>query len=75
MEEIREDFHELANKLNNISISAGTIVEMARLKNFDSMSKEEIKEELKKTLDALSSAVDSALKAGEIIPGLKKKIY
>ncbi len=75
MEEIRNDFHNLANCLNNISINAGIIVETVKLKDIDGMSEKETKEKLREALAALTKAVDSALKAGEIISKLRKKVY
>ena len=75
MEEIRQDFHDLANKLNNISVGGGSVVEIAKLDDIDKMTPEEIKKQLKKALDTLSNAVNSALEAGEILSKLRKKVY
>ena len=75
MKEIRITFHDLANKLNKISIEGGSAVEIGKLKDIDNMSREELKQELKKAMDALSNAVDSALESGAILNNLKKSIY
>lgn len=75
MEEIRAGFHDLANKLNAISIEAGSIVEIARLKDIDKMMPEEVKQEFKKAIDTLSNTIGHAIKAGEILTQLKKVVY
>jgi len=75
MKEIRVGFHDLANKLNTISIEGGSIVEIARLKDIDKMRPKEIKQEFKKALDALSNTINHALEGGEILTNLKKAIY
>ncbi|MFH1478259.1 MAG: hypothetical protein ABIG92_00605 [Candidatus Omnitrophota bacterium] len=75
MKEIRMGFHDLANKLNKVSIEGGSVVEIAKLKDIDKMSPEELKKELKKALDTLSNAVDYALEAGTLLSNLKKTIY
>jgi hypothetical protein len=60
---------------DKISIEAGSVVEIAKLKNLGQISAEEIKQELKKALDTLSNTVDFALEGGEILAKLKKTIY
>lgn len=54
MEEIRNDFHNLANCLNNISINAGIIVETVKLKDIDGMGEEENKGEVKRGFSSIN---------------------
>lgn len=75
MKEIRKAFHDIANHLNSITIKAGTAVEILKLQDIDKMSEKEAKDEFKKTLEILESAVSAASTAGKTMNELRKKIY
>ena len=75
MKEIRRAFHDIFNHLNCISVKSGIAREMSKLKNIDSMDGEEIKAELKETLEILSLVEKAAVDAGKAVSGLKKKVY
>lgn len=75
MKEIRLAFHEVTNLLNNITIQVGTTKEIAKLKDIDTMSEKELKEEFKKALELLSLVENFALEAGKTTNELRKKVY
>ena len=72
MKELRQAFHAVLNQLNKITVQTGALIEQSKLE--DSGFKDD-KEQLKKAMETLVTAEQAALKAGEIMADLKKKVY
>ena len=75
MEKLRQDFHNVLNKLNKITIKSGLLVELSRGKDIDSMELEALRANYKKALEILAGAEKDALEAGRGIELIKKEIF
>ena len=73
MEPIHKIFHEMANKLNNITTKSGAIP--MTLGDYQSMSQSRLVAELKKIMDDLKMIENSALESGQLALRLKNEVY
>ena len=58
-------FHSLTNRQNRVSVKAGLIVALADRKNYASLSKEELLNEVTRMIEELRLIEKAALEAGE----------
>ena len=72
---MRELFHKILNLLNKITIKSGVTIGEARLKDMSSMTTDELRSHLTKSLDALKIIETSAHEIGSNVDELKAKVY
>jgi len=74
-DDLRKLFHAIANKQNTVSMKAGLKARMAEVKNFDSMSKDELIHEIKQSLEDFAAIEKIIMEAGELSAKLKENVY
>ncbi len=74
MDNIRNSFHDIVNKLNKITVKTGFLVELSKGKDVDAMETEDLRQQYKRALEILSLTEKEALEAGKSIEILKKDI-